>query len=332
MDLKSRIRFFFHKHSKKLKRTEELGWVGLSVLIFHENLHAEPKRFRINYFVLLFMLGLFLVLPLFSLGLYLESYWDTTEETRKLETRYKLLEISMGLTLEKKELFHKLEKQLFHFDDTFSFQNKHSLRELLKFTTSLEEKRKIQESNFLRENEAIPQRFHHELQFLLPLRAKMKELVNYQLPFIFRPIWNRLRIYHLTPRGWTLLGGIGHVTSLYGNRQNPIEGGTEFHAGVDFAYAEGTPIVATAPGYVIRAVQKPDSGYGKYVRIHHGFGFTSLYAHCKDLNVQEGEFVERGQVIAYIGRTGRTTGYHLHYEIQLGLDVATDPIHYVKLK
>lgn len=296
-------------------------------MIFPDS-HSEPLRFRINYFILLFLGCLLALLPLLSLGLYLENYWDDTEDAHEIETRYHLLEISMGLTLEKKELFDKLEKQLIRFHDEFSFQNKFSLSEIITATAPLQK----QEANTLKKNKPGLHRSRYELEFLVPLRSKMKELVSRQLPFVFRPIWNRLTIYHLTPRGWTLIGGVGHVTSLYGNRQNPIEGGAEFHSGVDFAYSEGTPIIATAPGYIIRAVRAPESGYGKYVRIHHGFGFTSLYAHCKDLNVEEGEFVERGQIIAYIGRTGRTTGDHLHYEIQLGLDTATDPLPYVKLK
>ena len=280
-------------------------------------------------FVLLFIGCLLAFLPLLSLGLELERYWDSKEDTRKLETRYHLLAISMGISLEKRELFDTLERQLLYFDDSLSFQNKLSLKKLMSLHTPLQRQA---EALPLLKNKPGTHRSRHELQFLRPLRQKMKELVHYQLPFIFRPIWNRLRIYHLTPRGWTLLGGIGHVTSLYGNRTNPIERGVEFHSGVDFAYSAGTPIIAAAPGYVMRAVRTPESGYGKYVRIHHGFGFTSLYAHCKDLNVEEGEFVERGQVIAYIGRTGRTTGDHLHYEIQLGLDTSTDPLPYVKLK
>ena len=297
-------------------------------MIFPESGHSEPLRFRINYFILLFAAALLISLPLLSLGLHLERYWGTSEDARKLETRYHLLEISMGLTLEKKQLFAELEKQLLHFHKEFSSQNKISLSELIAATAPFPK----QESNVLAKSKPGLHRSRYELEFLVPLRAKMKELVSRQLPFIFRPIWNRLTIYHLTPRGWTLIGGVGHVTSLYGDRENPIEGGSEFHSGVDFAYSEGTPITAAAPGYVIRAVRTPESGYGKYVRIHHGFGFTSLYAHCKGLNVEEGEFVERGQTIAYIGRTGRTTGDHLHYEIQLGLDAAADPLPYVKLK
>ena len=300
----------------------------MSVLIFPESAHSEPIRFRINYFILLFLGCLLVFLPLLSIGLYIGNYWDSTEDAHKLETRYHLLEMSMGLTLEKKKLFDKIEKQLIHFHNKFSFQNKFSLEELIAATIPPQR----QQPDALRKNKPGLHRSRYELEFLVPLRSKMKELISRQLPFIFRPIWNRLTIYHLTPRGWALLGGVGHVTSLYGSRENPIEPGKEFHSGVDFAFAAGTPIIATAPGYVIRAVHTPESGYGKYVRIHHGFGFTSLYAHCKELNVEEGEFIERGQTIAYIGSTGRTTGDHLHYEIQLGLDAATNPLPYVKLK
>ena len=297
-------------------------------MIFFESAHSEPIRFRINYFILLFLACLLLSLPLLSLGLFMEERWNSREDTHKLETRSHLLEISMGLTLEKKELFDKMEKQLVHFHNEFSSQKEFSLRELLARTAPL------QKQNFatFAKNEPGLHRSRYELKFLTPLGSKMKTLVKNQLPFILDPIRNRLAIYHITPKSWTLLGGVGRVTSRYGNRKNPIEPGTEFHSGIDFAYTEGTPIIATAPGYVIRAVEKVESGYGKYVRIHHGFGFTTLYAHCKELKVKEGDFVERGQVIASIGHTGRTTGDHLHYEIQLGLDKALNPLPYIKLK
>lgn len=297
-------------------------------MIFFESAHSELIRFRINYFILLFLACLFLSLPLLSLGLFMEDHWNSREDTRNLETRYHLLEISMGLTLEKKELFDTIEKQLVHFHNEFSSQKEFSLRELLARTAPLQKQGLAEPAK----NQPGLHRSRYELKFLIPLALKMKTLVKDQLPFILGPIWNRLAVYHITPKNWTLLGGVGHVTSLYGNRRNPIEPGTEFHSGIDFAYTEGTPIIATAPGYVIRAVEKVESGYGKYVRIHHGFGFTSLYAHCKELKVKEGDFVERGQVIASIGRTGRTTGDHLHYEIQLGLDKALNPIPFVKLK
>jgi murein DD-endopeptidase MepM/ murein hydrolase activator NlpD len=123
---------------------------------------------------------------------------------------------------------------------------------------------------------------------------------------------------------------------MFGSRPNPF-GGTdtgprESHSGVDFASAPGTPIVATAPGIVIRAMENTTQGYGKHVRLHHGLGYTSLYAHCRELAVTEGEYVKRGQVIGYLGRTGRATGNHVHYEVQLGADVAIDPMEYIQLK
>ena len=111
----------------------------------------------------------------------------------------------------------------------------------------------------------------------------------------------------------------------YGRRVNPVTGvDTEFHEGVDVIAAHGKPIMASAPGEVIEVRNSTDGGYGLFVRIHHGLGFTSLYAHNSENLVQEGDRVRRGQVIAKVGDTGRTVGAHLHYEIKLGPNYQTE--------
>ncbi|HQQ67376.1 MAG TPA: M23 family metallopeptidase [Candidatus Cloacimonadota bacterium] len=106
----------------------------------------------------------------------------------------------------------------------------------------------------------------------------------------------------------------GRISDAWGTRIHPITGQLEFHQGIDIANAAGTPIYATASGKVIRA--DFDSGYGKRITIDHGNGYRSLYAHLYNQLVQEGEEVEKGQIIALMGSTGLSTGPHLHYEVQ----------------
>ena len=86
------------------------------------------------------------------------------------------------------------------------------------------------------------------------------------------------------------------------------------HKGMDFTASRGTPVFATGKGIVKRADNRA-SGYGKHIRIDHGFGYVSLYAHLSKYNVKRGQKVNRGDIIGYVGNTGRSAGPHLHYEI-----------------
>ena len=112
----------------------------------------------------------------------------------------------------------------------------------------------------------------------------------------------------------------GRITSPFGGRQ--IFGGENFHRGLDIAAPNGTPIAASAGGQVIWA--GPKGTYGNLVKIDHGNGFTTYYAHCSELLVQEGDQVTQGQTIALVGSTGRSTGPHCHFEL-LWQDELLDP-------
>lgn len=105
----------------------------------------------------------------------------------------------------------------------------------------------------------------------------------------------------------------GWLSSPYGNRNDPFTGKKAWHAGIDFAGLAGSDVIATAAGVVTTVGTK--SGYGKFIEISHGDGFTTRYGHNKTVNVAKGDMVEKGQVIAAIGNTGRSTGPHVHYEI-----------------
>lgn len=118
----------------------------------------------------------------------------------------------------------------------------------------------------------------------------------------------------------------GWVTSHYGFRKSPLPGAQTFHTGIDIAAPYGTPIRAAADGVVISAAHR--EAYGYTVEIEHGFGMGTLYAHCSRLMVAEGDLVQRGDVIASIGSTGRATGPHLHYEVQRD-GVPVNPGHYM---
>lgn len=116
-------------------------------------------------------------------------------------------------------------------------------------------------------------------------------------------------------------------SSSFGWRLDPFNGHKAFHEGLDFTAAAGTPIYAAAGGIVTVAEQTPD--YGKIVKIDHGSGLETRYAHASLLLVKAGERVEKGQIVAQVGSTGRSTGPHLHYEIRLNGN-PLDPRKYLK--
>ncbi|OYY50342.1 MAG: peptidase M23 [Methylophilaceae bacterium 17-44-8] len=118
----------------------------------------------------------------------------------------------------------------------------------------------------------------------------------------------------------------GFNSSSYGWRIDPFNGHKAFHEGLDFPANTGAPILAAADGIVIAAEHTPD--YGKIVKINHGSGLETRYAHASNILVKVGERVTKGQRVALVGNTGRSTGPHLHYEIRLNGN-ALDPRQYL---
>ena len=104
------------------------------------------------------------------------------------------------------------------------------------------------------------------------------------------------------------------MASGYGWRTDPFTKKRRKHYGMDFSAKTGTPVYATGDGIVKRADNR-SSGYGHHIRIDHGFGYVSLYAHLSKYNVKRGQKVKRGEIIGYVGNTGRSVAPHLHYEI-----------------
>lgn len=107
----------------------------------------------------------------------------------------------------------------------------------------------------------------------------------------------------------------GILTSGFGIRRDPITRGRAFHSGLDIAAAPGAPVRASADGVVTRATRS--GGLGKAVYLSHGYGLSTRYGHMARIEVRAGQRVQRGDVIGYVGNTGRSTGYHLHYEVHL---------------
>ena len=128
------------------------------------------------------------------------------------------------------------------------------------------------------------------------------------------------------PAGWPVKGWI---TCGFGTRIDPFTGALSFHEGIDIANDEGTSIKATADGVVTFAGW--NKGYGNLVIINHGNGYSTRFGHLRKYVVSSGQYIKKGQVIGYLGKTGRTTAAHLHYEVRLN-GVAVNPIKYIKKK
>jgi murein DD-endopeptidase MepM/ murein hydrolase activator NlpD len=108
---------------------------------------------------------------------------------------------------------------------------------------------------------------------------------------------------------------VGPITSSFGEREDPFNGEGAFHAGIDISSTFGQPVRAAADGVVIAAGLA--SGYGREILVDHGNGMQTLYGHLSGFAVTSGEQVKRGQIIGYVGTSGRSTGPHLHYEVRI---------------
>jgi murein DD-endopeptidase MepM/ murein hydrolase activator NlpD len=128
------------------------------------------------------------------------------------------------------------------------------------------------------------------------------------------------------PDMWPILGPIN---SGFGQREDPVlgNGEGEFHKGVDIGSPDGTPVHAPANGRVIKA--EMGGGYGREIEIDHGNGIVTVYGHLSAWNVVEGQTVVKGEVIGFVGHSGRVTGSHLHYEVQVR-GTAVNPHRYLR--
>lgn len=126
-----------------------------------------------------------------------------------------------------------------------------------------------------------------------------------------------------TPSIWPTTGPI---SSGFGWRNAPIEGASETHQGIDIASNIGVPVVAAADGKVVKSGW--EAGYGNIVQLDHGNGIETIYGHNSQLVVTTGQSVKKGQLIAYVGSTGVSTGPHVHYEVRVN-NSAVDPMKYL---
>ncbi|AFL68970.1 peptidoglycan DD-metalloendopeptidase family protein [Sulfurospirillum barnesii] len=215
---------------------------------------------------------------------------------------------------------------------------------LTKELSNLEEKREsaVKERNVLvAQNEELQAKISEKAQEyeeirdkigtmeeLIGLRTNDEESVDIRLEELDLNILQQKTFFDNIPSGEVLAHN--GVSSKFGWRENPILKRKEFHTGLDFRAPNGTPILAPADGVVKFIKYQQNSGYGNVVSLSHNYGFESYYAHLQNKAiVKEGQFVRKGDVIAYSGNTGMSTGPHLHYEIRF-IGRTLDPEPFVK--
>jgi len=154
------------------------------------------------------------------------------------------------------------------------------------------------------------------------LKDRAAELENH-MTMLNQIAEKRAKTIRYTPTIWPLNGRVG---SHYGGREDPFTGGTEVHVGLDISGMYGAPVYAPADGLVIFASRKSD--YGNLIIIDHGNGLTTRLGHLSRFQTRVGRTVTKGEVVGYVGMTGRTTGPHLHYEVRVN-DRPVNPRNYL---
>jgi murein DD-endopeptidase MepM/ murein hydrolase activator NlpD len=119
---------------------------------------------------------------------------------------------------------------------------------------------------------------------------------------------------------------LNRIASGFGSRIDPVYKVSKFHAGLDFAAPVGTPIYATADGRV-KSASRDEGGFGNHVIINHGYGYETLYGHMVKIKARAGQSVKRGEIIGWVGNTGKSTGPHCHYEVHKNNN-PVDPVYF----
>lgn len=257
--------------------------------------------------------GWTLLLLLALLGLWTGAnlyFWQKSREARALEARLQ------ALSQEARRLSLALEAERAK-NGTLAEEARRTQKELEELRKAIEELRRRAGLSPLN---AIPVRYQEggrgggtggALGAWAEVRAEVLDLKN-QLREVAPALERTLEVERSLPRGLPL-GGYQGITSFFGVRKNPFGPGYEFHDGLDLAAPYGAPIYATGSGVVARAGWM--GIYGLAVLLDHAEGYQSLYGHLSRVLVRPGQRVERGQVLGYVGSTGRSTGPHLHYAV-----------------
>jgi len=299
-------------------------------VVFFPGTAASPKRFRISrrwfriygYSALVILLGVVSTFIYFSQKYYYlaNDEAELTElrreskirkvQAEKIATQMKNLESEMarlGRFEKKLRVITALEDSPQNSEKNWGVGGSYGLSSY-SLTTSL-----------THESKALANRLSNNLGHLTT-QAKIKTISLQELDHFFK---NQKSFLQSTPSVWPTRGW---VTSGFGYRKSPFTGLREKHEGWDIGARSGSAVRATADGMIIVAGR--ERGYGKLIEIDHGYGVVTRYGHNSKNLIKVGSKVKRGQIVALVGNTGRSTGPHLHYEVLVN-GVPANPKNYI---
>ena len=318
----SKITAFFKMIGKGLKKFFDFGCRKITIMIVP---HSEKKPLNFQTSIFALSAGFIVIFALFFSFIYFN--------TRVTSSNVEISRLS--------EENRKIQANL----DELRDENNNLMESAKRFQDSLS---KSLDMVGIEKNAGISQESfgNGDLSMLFDLEevsegsvketADIRKLSNYldnsvqPLEEIAKMLESQGSLFSDIPSVWPLKGGVGHVSSPFGQTTHPIRGNWYIHKGLDIStWRSGDPIIATANGQVVTVMY--DNSFGNSVIIKHKHGFYTRYAHLNSIRVKKGQYVSQGEVIGTLGNTGLSTGPHLHYEVHIGSDVV-DPAKYVNVK
>jgi len=303
----------------KLKKRRQYSSV---MIIPHSQGEVRSLRFSAFYFKLAAMIGMLMIVVL-CMGIIISTIWKENRELKKnisqlLELTNQQKELLDSKTLELQELKNN-ERNIDEILQEYAVKIREITENYITMNTG--------SSLASRSGDRNPGSFSTDIAELKKLLDSLSEINSsgdgYKIDL--SDAEEKLKKYlDAIPTLWP---ASGRKNDSFGYRTDPFTGKKTFHEGLDISASSGTPIKASASGVVEFAGKK--GGYGNCVIINHGNGIKTLYAHASKLLVEEGRKVQKGDVIAKVGSTGRSTGPHLHFEVLVG-GTPVDPLKYLE--
>ncbi len=290
------------------------------IVIFREGGEGKSRKFRVR----LWVISLFV---LFTCALLVGNFFLLKDYFVNLHLKNRILEDQERLNSQNAQIMSLVEKLQSVSRDVLRMERFDAkIRQLLEISEEFGDMQKTRNDDLMTQALPIhsPSLMVRRMQTFLQLLADdvhLEEVNQQKLLAALRVMKGKLSA---SPSVWPLRG---RLNSSFGYRRAPFTGRRSFHKGLDIKGKLGAPIIATARGVVKRAGF--EGAYGIVVEIDHGGGISTVYAHMKSDNyVKVGQEVKRGDVVGYVGMTGRTTGPHLHYEIRVG-GAPVNPMKYI---